>query len=93
MPGLVKGSRAQVWHGNADVTAGGLRKSQLVKGKDGRIKSKKMVQRGKELRKESIKNGTLARPFTAADGGRKRKRSRSRSRSRPRSRSVKRRRR
>ena len=35
------GSRAEVFHGNADHTSGGLKKSQLLKNKNGRIVSKK----------------------------------------------------
>jgi hypothetical protein len=35
------GSRAEVFHGNADHTSGGLKKSQLIKNKNGRIVSKK----------------------------------------------------
>jgi hypothetical protein len=36
------GSRAQVWHGTAKKTKGGLTKSCLMKNKHGRIVSKKM---------------------------------------------------
>ena len=35
------GSKAQVWHGNADHTTGGLHKGDLMKNKSGRIVSKK----------------------------------------------------
>lgn len=35
------GSRAEVWHGTAKKTSGGLTKSQLIKNKHGRIVSKK----------------------------------------------------
>ena len=31
------GSRAEVWHGNAKKTSGGLRKKDLLKNKHGRI--------------------------------------------------------
>lgn len=80
MPGLIVGSRAQVWHGTADVTTGGLRRNDLVQGKNGRIISKRMMLRGKKLKQESARNGTLAPPFTKKDGGRKpKKKSRSRS--------------
>lgn len=37
---LLEGSRAQVWHGTAYKTAGGLVKSDLIKNKHGRIVSK-----------------------------------------------------
>lgn len=35
------GSRAEVWHGNANHTSGGLKKSDLMKNKSGRIVSRK----------------------------------------------------
>ena len=35
------GSRAEVWHGNAKKTTGGLTKSDLLKNKNGEIVSKK----------------------------------------------------
>ena len=82
------GSRAEVMHGTAHQTVGGLTKSDLIyvggdkDGKGRRIASKKMVARGKALKREAERQGKLARPFTKSDGGRKRKRSRSRSRSR-----------
>lgn len=41
------GSRAQVLSGTADHTSGGLRSSDLVRGADGRIKSKAQVAAGK----------------------------------------------
>ena len=42
MPGLkLVGSRAQVMHGNAKKTSGGLTKSQLKYNKQGRIVSRK----------------------------------------------------
>ena len=34
------GTRAEVFHGNADNTPGGLGKKDLIKGEDGRIKSR-----------------------------------------------------
>lgn len=37
---LLTGSRAQVWHGTAYKTTGGLKKSDLLKNKHGRIVSK-----------------------------------------------------
>lgn len=37
---MTVGTRAQVWHGTADRTSGGLKKSDLVM-KNGRIKSKR----------------------------------------------------
>lgn len=41
------GSKAQVWHGNADKTSGGLTKENLMKNKSGRIVSKKKHALGK----------------------------------------------
>jgi hypothetical protein len=38
---LLEGSRAQVWHGTAYKTAGGLTKEHLMMNKHGRIVSKK----------------------------------------------------
>ena len=38
---LLKGSRAQVWHGTAYKTPGGLKKSDLLMNKHGRIVSAK----------------------------------------------------
>ena len=42
----VVGSKAQVFHGNATHTSGGLKKSDLVKNKHGRIVSKKKQAAG-----------------------------------------------
>ena len=42
------GSRAQVWHGTAYKTSGGLRKSDLKKNKHGRIVSKRMSSSAKK---------------------------------------------
>jgi hypothetical protein len=43
------GSRAEVWHGKADKTAGGLVKGDLMLGKkDGAIKSKAQVAAAKK---------------------------------------------
>ena len=38
---LTFGSRAEVWHGNAKKTTGGLTKNNLMKNKHGEIVSKK----------------------------------------------------
>jgi hypothetical protein len=46
------GSRAQVWHGTAKKTTGGLEKKDLKKTKDGRIVSKKMSNK---MKKEGLK--------------------------------------
>ena len=42
------GTRAQVMHGNAKQTAGGLKKKDLKYNKQGKIVSKKMSQRAKK---------------------------------------------
>jgi hypothetical protein len=42
------GSRAEVWHGNAKKTSGGLLKENLIQNKHGRIVSKKMSERAKK---------------------------------------------
>ena len=38
------GSRAEVFHGNAKHTSGGLEKTDLIQNKQGRIVSKKMSE-------------------------------------------------
>tara|TARA_B100001094_G_scaffold297459_1_gene320585 strand:- start:89 stop:334 length:246 start_codon:yes stop_codon:yes gene_type:complete len=43
------GSRAEVWHGNAKKTSGGLTKSDLFK-KKGRIRSKRASKKAKSNR-------------------------------------------
>jgi len=51
---MTVGSRAQVWHGTADKTSGGLTKKDLFQGKDGRIKSKRasaLAKKNKTLEK------------------------------------------
>ena len=51
---MTVGSRAQVWHGTADKTSGGLTKKDLFKGKDGRIKSRRasaLAKKNKTLEK------------------------------------------
>ena len=49
---MVVGTRAQVFHGTADKTPGGLEKSDLMQGKDGLIKSKAAVAAAKQRMKE-----------------------------------------
>ena len=51
---MTVGSRAQVWHGTADKTSGGLTKKDLFQGKDGRIKSRRasaLAKKNKTLEK------------------------------------------
>lgn len=55
---LLHGSRAQVWHGAALKTSGGLKKSDLMKNKHGRIVSKKKhntAKKEKRLEKAGYK--------------------------------------
>lgn len=42
------GSKAEVWHGNAKHTSGGLTKADLMKNSKGRIVSKKKHAQGKK---------------------------------------------
>jgi hypothetical protein len=70
------GSKAQVYHGTAKHTPGGLTKKSLVKSK-GRIKSKKQVAHGKKAIKHLRKLGFVAkkgtfRLFKKSDGKKKR---------------------
>ena len=51
---MVVGSKAKVWHGNADKTSGGLTKENLMKNKHGRIVSIKKHERGKEVVKNLV---------------------------------------
>ena len=58
------GSRAEVFHGTAKKTAGGLTKDQLFRGKDGRIKSKRasaLAKRNNQLEKAGwgVKKGEV----------------------------------
>lgn len=45
---MVVGSKAQVFHGNADRTSGGLKKNDLFQDKNGNIKSKKASKAAKK---------------------------------------------
>ena len=53
------GSKAQVWHGTADHTSGGLKKKDLMKTKKGRIVSRRKhtigLRRIKTLHKAGFK--------------------------------------
>ena len=57
---MLIGSRAQVWHGTAYKTAGGLVKSELHMNKNGRIVSKKKHQTAKK-EKRLEKHGYFAK--------------------------------
>jgi hypothetical protein len=67
------GSRAQVWHGTAKKTSGGLTKSHLFKNKHGRIVSRKKHSTGKKSIKVLKKLGYVAKKgkFTLFHKGRK----------------------
>ena len=75
------GSRAQVLHGNADHTSGGLKKKDLIMNKHGRIVSKaKSITAKKEKRLEKAgyftKKGKFG--FVKKEGSRKKSRKSSR---------------
>ena len=55
------GSRAQVWHGTAKKTSGGLTKNNLMMNKHGRIVSKKKHASGKKTIKNLKKLGYIAK--------------------------------
>lgn len=55
------GTRAQVWHGNAKKTSGGLTKNNLMKNKHGRIVSKRKHASGKKTIKHLKKLGYVAK--------------------------------
>ena len=57
---LLEGSRAQVWHGTAHNTAGGLKKGDLHMNKHGRIVSKKKHITAKK-EKRLVKHGYTAK--------------------------------
>ena len=57
---LLEGSRAQVWHGTAYKTPGGLLKSNLMMNKHGRIVSKRKHTTAKRD-KRLVKAGFLAK--------------------------------
>lgn len=55
------GSRAQVWHGTAKKTSGGLTKTQLMMNKHGRIVSRRKHASGKKTIKNLRKLGYVAK--------------------------------
>lgn len=67
------GSKAQVWHGTAKKTSGGLSKSDLMKNKHGRIVSRRKHSLGKKSIKHLRKLGYIAKKgkFTLFHKGRK----------------------
>ena len=58
------GSKAQVWHGTAKHTSGGLTKKNLMKTRKGRIVSKRKHAAGKKALKNLIKAGYKAKKGT-----------------------------
>lgn len=55
------GSRAQVWHGNASKTRGGLTKSHLLRNKHGRIVSRRKHNTGKKSINILRRHGYIAK--------------------------------
>ena len=58
------GSKAQVWHGSAKHTSGGLTRKDLMKTKKGRIVSRKKHAAGKKALKRLTKAGYKAKKGT-----------------------------
>ncbi len=58
------GSRAEVWHGTAKKTSGGLTRSDLMKNKHGRIVSIKKSNAGKKSIKRLANLGYVAKKGT-----------------------------
>lgn len=56
-----RGTRAQVWHGTAKRTSGGLTKSALMKNKHGRIVSRRKHKTGMRTIKRLRKLGYVAK--------------------------------
>lgn len=58
------GTRAQVWHGTAHHTSGGLTRNDLKKNKHGRIVSRRASSAGKKALKHLVKAGYKAKKGT-----------------------------
>ena len=58
------GTKAQVWHGTAKHTSGGLTKKDLMKTRKGRIVSKKKHAAGQKAIKQLKKAGYVAKKGT-----------------------------
>jgi site-specific DNA-adenine methylase len=65
MHSVTTGSKAQVWHGTALKTSGGLKKSDLMMNKHDRIVSKKKHASGKKLMKKMMKSPKMRKIFKA----------------------------
>ena len=77
---LTFGSRAEVWHGNAKKTTGGLSKNDLIKNKHGEIVSKKKhitAKREKRLEKAGYFTQKGKFGYVKKDGKRKSRKSKS----------------
>jgi hypothetical protein len=72
------GTRAQVWHGTAKKTNGGLTKNKLMMNKHGRIVSRRKHSLGKKSIKHLVKMGYKAKKgvFKLFHKGRKSRKSR-----------------
>ena len=76
----LEGSRAQVWHGSAYKTPGGLTRAQLFMNKNGHIVSlKKHISAKKERRLEKAGYKTRKGKFGAVKVGTRRSRSKGKS--------------
>lgn len=65
MPEMITvGSKAQVFHGTAKHTSGGLVKSDLVQNKHGRIVSRKKMMAGRKALKYLTRKGYKAKKGT-----------------------------
>jgi hypothetical protein len=62
---LTIGSKAQVWHGTAHHTSGGLTKDKLMQKSSGKIVSRKASAAGKKAMARLEKSGKKAEPFKA----------------------------
>jgi hypothetical protein len=58
------GTRAQVWHGTAHHTSGGLTRNHLKQNKHGRIVSRRASAAGKKALKHLVKAGFKAKKGT-----------------------------
>ena len=58
------GTKAQVWHGSAKHTSGGLTKKDLMKTRTGRIVSKRKHAAGKKALAQLKKKGYVAKKGT-----------------------------
>ena len=61
---MAVGTKAQVWHGTAKHTSGGLVKKDLMKTRKGRIVSKKKHAAGQKALKQLKKAGYVAKKGT-----------------------------